>query len=89
MTKHYCNRYSCGVLQGERNQTNHKKLDHDQHPPGNGAINEYGALKVEQDRKEVEKVENELEEKIEEMHLEKEDLSCDFSPIGKCLSVIT
>lgn len=41
------------------------------------------------DRKEVEKVENELEEKIEEMHLEKEDLSCDFSPIGKRLQIIT
>ena len=37
------------------------------------------------DRKEVEKVENELEEKIEEMHLEKEDLSCDFTPKGNCL----
>ena len=67
---------------------NRKKLDHDQHP-GDGAINEYGALKVEQDRKEVEKVEIELEEKIEEMHLEKEDLSCDFSPIGNCLETIT
>lgn len=41
------------------------------------------------DRKEVEKVENELEEKIEEMHLEKEDLSCDFSPIRKRLQIIT
>ena len=38
------------------------------------------------DRKEVEKVENELEEKIEEMHLEKEKLSCDFSPKGKRLN---
>ena len=41
------------------------------------------------DRKEVEKVENELEEKIEEMHLEKEDLSCDLSQIGKRLEIIT
>ena len=62
------------MLQGYKIRPTIKKLDHDQHPPENGAINsEYGALKVEMDRKEVEKVENELEEKIEEMHLEKED----------------